>query len=842
MTTARYLFSGPGATRALLRSHDWASTGLGPVEEWPDELVAAVRTVFDSRMPMLLWWGPELLQIYNEAYAAVLGDKHPRAVAQPAAECWTEIWDDVGHLTEAVMAGGEATYAQEQLLYMRRHGYDEETYWTFSYSAITDGSGVCGLFVAASDVTARVLGERRLLTLSELGAVSATEVPDPAGACRAVLSVLSDNRRDLLFGAAYLCGVRPDGVPEPAGTFGLVPGAEIPADGPLAEAVRAVAASGAPRHVRGLADRLASLYRAEGALSAEVPDEVMVLPLAVTGASAPTGVLALGISPHRAFDEDYQSFTTLVAAQAGLAVGDALAYQAERQRAQALAELDAAKTRFFQNVSHEFRTPLTLLLGPLGDLLRDADVELPDRHREGVAVARRAALRLQRLVDSLVEGSRAAAGELHARREPTDVAALTADTVSMFRSAAQQHGVELVTAIEPTPRVVPVDREMWLKTVSNLLSNAVKFTLRGRITVALRGDGERTVLTVADTGVGIAPEHHHLVFERFQRVPGPDARSAEGSGIGLSLVADLLRLHGGTIELESTPGEGSTFTVTLPHGPADTTARAPEDAGADRAARPQAAGGPAGPQDAAGPADADGPGDADGAGDVARVTEPFTAEAALWGREAAGPSAARAPAPLGSLLLVEDNADMRHYLTRLLEPDGWSVTAVGDAEAALARRTPPDLVLSDVMLPGRDGLELVRALRARPDTARLPILLLTARAGSRSATEGLAAGADDYIVKPFEPRELLARVRTHHELNRLREYAVSQAQDEAASLQRALASNRQIGTAMGVLMALRRISAEEAFALLRRTSQEQNRKLRDVADDVVTSGTLLAPR
>jgi DNA-binding response OmpR family regulator len=192
----------------------------------------------------------------------------------------------------------------------------------------------------------------------------------------------------------------------------------------------------------------------------------------------------------------------------------------------------------------------------------------------------------------------------------------------------------------------------------------------------------------------------------------------------------------------------------------------------------------------------------------------------------------------GRLLLVEDNADLRAYLTRLLTAAGWTVAAVGDVQSAIAVTERPDLVLSDVMLPGRDGLELVRLLRANPELARIPVILLTARAGAEATAEGLEAGADDYVVKPFDPHELLARVHVHFELSQLREFALSQAENRATNLQIALASNRQIGAAMGIMMAQSRITEDEAFDLLRKASQNQHRKLRDVADEVMLTGRL----
>lgn len=485
-----------------------------------------------------------------------------------------------------------------------------------------------------------------------------------------------------------------------------------------------------------------------------------------------------------------QTLAPLDVATRGFAEG-ARSYQVQLARAEALSELDAVKTRFFQNVSHEFRTPLTLMLGPLNDLLADSSVALPPDHRAGLDEAQRAGRRLQRLVDALLDVARAESGRLGVDVEPTDLAELTADCASMFRSAVENAGVRFVVDTPPLPRPVLVDRERWGHIVSNLLSNAVKFTRSGTITVSLHASGERIELVVADTGIGIPPDELENIFARFHQV---STAEQGGAGIGLSLVRDLVRAHDGEITVRSTLGKGSTFTVAIPLRTAEGEARPLTPAPVPVEAPPTPA-----------------------------PVAPFPAAAIQ-----------------GSVLVVEDNPDLRSYISRLLQGDGWDVHAVADAEAALtqAQQLHPDLVLSDIMLPGRSGIDLLRTVRAVDDLHRLPVILLTARADAESAVEGFSSGADDYIVKPFERNELLARVRLHVELARLREYALSRAEDQVANLRTALASNRQIGAAIGVIMATERVTHEEAFDRLREASQRTHRKLRDLADDVLYTGVL----
>jgi signal transduction histidine kinase/DNA-binding response OmpR family regulator len=505
------------------------------------------------------------------------------------------------------------------------------------------------------------------------------------------------------------------------------------------------------------------------------------MPLTVSGRAAPIGALVLGVSPYRPLNEDYRAFFKLIDRQLRVALTDALAYQNERQRVQLLTDLDLAKMEFFQNVSHELRTPLTLLITPLQDLLAAA----PDRaapEQADLQAAIRAADRLRTMVDALLDFSGAQAGILAPDRQPIDLAGVTAEVASMFRSPAEHAGLHFRVHLPAEPVTALADRAMWSTIVTNLLSNAVKYTPHGGIDIDLRADQATAVLTVTDTGLGIAPEEQTRVFDRFHRAP--QVTPGSGAGIGLALVADLVRAHQGTVDLTSAPERGTTLTISIPRG-LDTPA-------------------------------------------ATRHTPPAEPTA-----ESTRPR----------LLLVEDDADLRAYLTRLLTDDGWLVHPVPDAETALAAATDPagpstDLVLTDLVLPGHSGLHLVTELRAARRTARLPIVILTGRGGAEAAATGLAAGADDYITKPFSSLELLARVRANHELHQQRETAIGTAEDRANQIRAGLESNRVIGTAIGVVMATYRLTAHQGFQLLVAASQHTNNKLRDIAADVAATGTL----
>jgi signal transduction histidine kinase len=424
-------------------------------------------------------------------------------------------------------------------------------------------------------------------------------------------------------------------------------------------------------------------------------------------------------------------------------VSNARAFEEERARAEALAELDRAKTAFFSNISHEFRTPLTLMLGPIEDSLADHAEALGPRQKARVQLAHDNALRLLKLVNALLDFSRLEAGRLRASFAPLDLATLTSELAGMFQSAVAKADLRLVVQCPPLSEPAWVDRDMWEKIVTNLVSNAFKFTLSGEIAVRMREEPARFVLEVADTGVGIPEAELPRVFDRFHRVAGAKGRTHEGTGIGLALVRELVTMHGGQVTAESVVGRGTTFRVELPKG----FAHLPADAVSRQPAEPH----------------------------VGRDAAALAAEAArLAGNAGNGvaresTAAVSTGAPRARVLVVDDNADLRGYLVGLLAPV-YDVTAVSDGQEALRAvdERMPDIVVSDVMMPRLDGVGLVRELRADRRTATLPVILLSARAGEESAIEGLDAGSDDYLVKPFSARELLARVRTHVALARLR--------------------------------------------------------------------------
>ena len=769
--------AGGGETGSIIRAYDWSSSPLGSAEHWPQSLKTAVRIMLTSRQPIWIGWGEELIYLYNDAYRSIIGGKHPWAIGRPTREVWSEIWTDIGPLLDTAMGGVEGTYVEEQLLIMERNGYQEETYYTFSYSPIPDDDGrPGGIICANTDDTQRVIGKRQVMLLRELAA-NTVDVHSWQGVCLHSVATLANNPHDLTFALLYLresAGTRlqlvgqmglPEGHPAAPSVLELEPHAAWP--------VADVLADQQARVVKGMAQRFTQPM-ASGAWQ-RISDVAAMAAVPAKRESEREGVLIVGLNPYRLFNEGYQEFLSLIAGQIADALASASAYERERRRVQALDELHRAKTTFFSNVSHEFRTPLTLMLGPLEDVL--GEQQLSGTVRKQVELAHRNGARLLRLVNSLLDFSRIEAGRVRASYRATDIAAYSAELASNFRAAIERAGLSLELHCQSLTRPAYVDHEMWEKILLNLLSNAFKFTLEGSIAVVVEpsSDGESVAISVRDTGVGIPAHELPHLFERFHRVQGQRSRSIEGSGIGLALVHELVKLHGGEVYCQSALGVGTTLTVTLPLGRAHLPADQIQE---------QVEGVP-----------------------LAIRAKEYVDEALRW---TSSTSASTDLLPFGELeeqaaptriatqvrkrvLLADDNADMREYMKRLMSGQ-WDVETVADGEAALhaIRASAPDLVLTDVMMPRLDGFGLLNAIRSDERLREIPVVMISARAGEEARVEGLDAGADDYLTKPFSARELMARVRSNLELARIRNDAKTAIRQRTAQFE-ALLNQAPVG-------------------------------------------------
>jgi signal transduction histidine kinase/response regulator RpfG family c-di-GMP phosphodiesterase len=421
----------------------------------------------------------------------------------------------------------------------------------------------------------------------------------------------------------------------------------------------------------------------------------------------------------------------IVATQAALAVQQSRLYQTTRQQAERLVEADRLKTEFFQNISHEFRTPLTLTIGPLESACGRKE-DLPYKQ---AAIALRNSRRLLRLVNQLLDLQRLDAGRMQPSFRPCDLVGFCHSTAEAFQSYCEKKGLHLITQLQDCP-LIYLDIERFDKVLYNLLSNAVKFTPEdGTITLTVEPAGAHCLLQVKDSGIGIRTEQIPYLFERFRQAEGSASRSYEGSGLGLALVKELVELHGGQISVESVYGEGSTFTVWLhvgsTHLPPEQVLEIPAEFHSSKAAVELA------------DVEAD-LSDAEFTNESFEAIEPVNSASAV-----------------GTVLVVDDNPDLRFYVSGILRDSGFAVLLARNGEEgfAVAKKRHPDLIVTDLMMPLVSGLDLIRMLREDEELKGTPAILLTAKADEDTRIEGVERGADAYLSKPFNDRELLAEVR-----------------------------------------------------------------------------------
>ena len=744
-----FLFSGGGEMGERIRTFDWASTPIGPIETWPQSLKTIVRIMLTSRQPIWIGWGPELIKLYNDPYIAIIGGKHPQALGMPASEVWAEIWSYIGPMLEKVMNQNEGTYVESQLLIMDRYGFSEETYYTFSYNPVPGESGqVGGMFCTNTDDTQRVIGERQLSLLRNIAAETVNSLT-VSETCKHSIRCMDQSSRDIIFAMIYLF----DANGNEAKLAGHTGTQLIPELTP--EKIRLNEAAFWPFNELSekgevLVKDLSQLYKAHTSNNWQLPaEQAVMVQLDRSSDNKATGVLIVGLNPFRRFDDAYERFIKLVAGQISSGIANTQKYEFEKKKTLELENIDKAKTVFFSNISHEFRTPITLMLGPLEELLNRPQNNLTKYEKNNIEITHRNAIRLLKLVNSLLDFSKIESGRQQASFELEDIVSVTRNLASNFLSVIEKAGLKL--EIEATSFIQPVyiDKEMWEKIVFNLLSNAFKYTLKGKITLKIYSEKGHAVLEIEDTGIGIAKEEQPKIFQRFHRSQNVIGRSFEGTGIGLSLVKELVQLHGGKISFESEEGKGTTFFIHIPFG---------KNHLREETIRKNIL------------------------FDNETVKQAFIEDAnSLLLQANIEEVEKKENRPV--VLIADDNADMRHYLANLLKTQ-YNVIAAANGLDALhqVQKTQPDLILSDVMMPIMSGFELLKQLRANVHTRNIPVIILSARAGEEATIEGVEAGADDYLVKPFSAKELLARVAAHIEMAAIRKQAQQAAGEERKRL------------------------------------------------------------
>ncbi len=708
--------AGGGEMGALMRSLDWSKTLLGPVSTWPQSLRTAVSIILASRFPMLIHWGPEYVQFYNDGFRPILGDlKHPGALGQPAYPWWTEMWDLLTALFDRVMAG-EGSWYENLAVFPNRSGYTEEAYFTFSHSPIRDESGsIVGIFQAITETTERVLDERRLRTLRDLAA-KAAEAQVAEDACRIAAETLSENENDIPFALLYLldedrksarlfgtAGLEPDTLASP-----LVVGLSeeefyLPLDRTQTKGIWPlvrVARTGQSEQVDHLVEQFGSL---PGGPWPESPNTALVLPVAQPGVIVPAGLLVVGVSPRRALNDSYRSFFTLVAGQIATAIANTRALEQERKRAEALAELDRAKSQFLANMSHELRTPLNGILGYVQILKKGKT--LSDHQKNGLGIIHQCGEHLLNLINEVLDISKIEAQKMELYPKNFHFPEFLEGIAEICRIRAEQKGIELIyETLTPIPKAVRADEKRLRQVLINLLGNAVKFTEKGFITFKMGYQQEKFRFQVEDTGIGIAQEQLEEVFLPFQQA-GEKSRETEGTGLGLTISRQLVELMGSELKVKSILGEGSIFWFDLDLDEVDQW----DDVNA-----------------------------------LERNIIGFKGEKR-------------------KIFVVDDKWANRSVLVNLLEPLGFEVVEAVNGLDALnkASELKPDLIFMDLVMPVMDGFEATRRIRKSPDLADVVIIAISASVFDFNQQQSQEVGCDSFLPKPFREAELLEKLRVH---------------------------------------------------------------------------------
>jgi PAS domain S-box-containing protein len=741
-------FPGRDTTMArLISDFDWSQTVLGPIERWPQTLRATVSLMLSNRFPMLLWWGKDYISIYNDAYIPVLGAKHPWGLGKPVRECWSEIWPTLKPLIDRPFKGGEATWMDDLSLELVRHGFPEETHFTVAYSPVPHDDApnrIGGVLATVNETTDKVVGERRLNLLRDLGADS-SEAKTKEEICTTFAKIIANSPYDIPFAMFYLAD-------EERKHLKLIAAAGVRSGELISPRTISLDSERSQRlpyskvFESGKMEVISQLQRK----FKYIPDQpwsdkahtLVVIPIPSAKREHNVGVIVAGTSSRLPFNASYKNFFELLTSQIARGISNVTAFEEERKRAQALEQIDKAKTVFFSNISHEFRTPLTLMLSPLEELLLRKHSSLNATEKENIETTHRNALRLLKLVNSLLDFSRIESGRQHAHFEKADVAELTRNLASNFRSVTEKAGLKLVVKTSPVKADVFIDTQMWEKIIFNLLSNAFKYTLNGTITVQLKAVKSDLVLKITDTGIGIPRQELANIFKRFHRIEHRGGRTFEGTGIGLSLTKELVQLHKGEISVESKVGKGTTFTINIPTGKKHLS-NTGYSSGNGKNGKVKS---------------------------NSSIHNPFFEEAAILAdsqNNESRPLPNQHDQPL--ILVVDDNADMRSHIRSILS-DRFEVITSGNGKDALKKieKRLPDVVLTDIMMPVMDGFELLKEIKSNKATANIPVILLTARAGEESKIEGWEMGADDYLVKPFSSRELSARITSQIQTQRIR--------------------------------------------------------------------------
>lgn len=755
------IFEHGGQMGYLIRSHDWSQTSLGPIEQWSQILSSTVSIMLASSFPIILYWGDDLTILYNDSYISLIGARHPKILGKLARETWSEIWHILEPMFKEVLVKNKATWSYDQCIFVSRNHYLEETYCIWSFTPVRDDRGkVCGVLAPCTETTKRVLNERRLNTLRLL-ANKIINVTTVSEACDMTADALIQNRTDIPFLLIYLF----EDNTEDREKLILYKSYGFTKEDPYICPKNVVLTNPKQATIWPLkkvfTDNTIVIFSDSGEKNIILPGgdwpeptkEVILLPICISTQNYAKGVFIMGVNSRRELDVDYRTFFELIVSQFAKGLATILAYQAEKRRSEYLAEMNRTKTIFFNNISHEFRTPITLMLGQLQRLMANVELTLSCSQLEQINSLNRHALLLLKHVNRLLDFSKIEANRMQASFEQVNLAELTYDFASQFRSLIENADLKFKVDCETFTKRVYVDAEMWEKIIQNLLINAFKYTFSGAINIELKQKLNFAVLTVTDTGIGIPEKEIPHIFERFYRITGHYGRTHEGSGIGLALVSEIVRQHGGKITAKSIYGQGSRFIVMIPLGSKHLpihqikTSVDVNNSNSSKLYINEAMGWIHSAEK----------------GPTLMIQKPKRVE-----DKKRHISTTKKKSAL-TILIADDNADIRDYIIRILQPY-YNVLAASDGVKAfeVVNREMPDLVLSDVMMPRMNGFDLLRQIRNHPTLKTIPVILISARADEETHIRALNKGADDYLFKPFNAKELIARINIHLMMLRLR--------------------------------------------------------------------------
>ena len=683
-------FQGDGAVRALMRPQDWSTSPLGEPGGWPQELLLVLNLMLNSKFPMFAAWGPGLGILYNDAYAPLLGNKHPDALGRPFETVWSDIWDDIVPIVDRALSG-QSAYFENLPLTVVRTGTPERAWFTFSYSPLEDANGqVAGMYCTVIETTRQVLAEKRHAFQLELAnKLAPLGSPDDIVAeASAILGRHLDVSRVAYCEIDDLGGtfrIRRDwtahGLPSSAG-----PVRRLADFGP---GIIADLRAGKPMIVTDVAldERTAEHADAYAAIDVRAN---LALPLVKSGRL--TTVLAIHHVAPRQWSEDDITMASEMAERTWATVESAR-YQQE------LLEANRRKDEFLAMLAHELRNPLAPI-SAAADLMQ---LGLPDPEliRRTSDVIGRQVKHMTGLVDDLLDVSRVTRGHVTITSLPQEVKVIIDNAVEQVRPLleARRHHLILEPALQPA--LVAGDQNRLVQVVTNLLNNAAKYTPEGgEIRVRTELNTADVLINVTDDGIGITPDLLPRVFDLFSQAERTSDRSQGGLGLGLALVKSLVELHGGAVSCHSEGvNRGSRFVVQLP--------RLQQAQASPRVERRQ--------------------------------------------RERSNAKRCR------RVLIVDDNADAATMLAMLLEASGHEVMVDYQPENALAtaEASAPSACILDIGLPGMDGFELARRLRAQPGMKDALIVAVTGYGQDQDRQKAIQAGFDHYLVKPVDIARLL---------------------------------------------------------------------------------------